>query len=332
MSVTPRLRSCARIGMYQRSVSGRGAGAPPRPRTASRAAGESRTVSTAPACSASSASRPSETSIRAISSTRQARSPRVSWRWMMGLIMLPSSRLERQAWCRSAIWLLCNTLGSETCEAAHASKHGLVGQVDSTRGLGVLRLPVYVPAPMKATDIRKGHVLMIDGQPCRVMDFTHRTPGNLRAFVQVRFRNLVSGNTFDQRLAATDFLQEARLDTKEMQVLYQDQGGVHVMDQQTYEQFTLDERAVGEDTPWLQPEMVVQVEWLDGRPIAIELPGVIELKVVETSPVMKTATKTASTKPAKLSNGVTVQVPEFISPGATVRVDPRSGEYLERAK
>ena len=128
---------------------------------------------------------------------------------------------------------------------------------------------------MKATDIRKGHVLMIDGQPCRVMDFTHRTPGNLRAFVQVRFRNLVSGNTFDQRLAATDFLNEARLDTKEMQVLYQDQGGVHVMDQQTYEQFTLDERAVGEDTPWLQPEMVVQVEWLEGRPIAIELPGVI---------------------------------------------------------
>src|SRR5213075_1599405 len=168
---------------------------------------------------------------------------------------------------------------------------------------------------MKATDIRKGHVLMIDGQPCRVMDFTHRTPGNLRAFVQVRFRSLVSGNTFDQRLAATDFLQEARLDTKEMQVLYQDQGGVHVMDQQTYEQFTLDERAVGEDTLWLQPEMVVQVEWLEGRPIAIELPSVIELKVVETSPVMKTATKTSSTKPAKLSNGVTVQVPEFISPG-----------------
>src|SRR6266516_4433464 len=165
---------------------------------------------------------------------------------------------------------------------------------------------------MKATDIRKGHVLMIDGQPCRVMDFTHRTPGNLRAFVQVRFRNLVSGNTFDQRLAATDFLNEARLDTKEMQVLYQDQGGVHVMDQENYEQYTLDARAVGEDTPWLPP--------------------VIELQVVETSPVMKTATKNASTKPAKLSNGVTVQVPDFISPGEKVRVDPRSGQYLERAK
>src|SRR5438067_6114796 len=116
---------------------------------------------------------------------------------------------------------------------------------------------------MKATDIRKGHVLMIDGQPCRVMDFTHRTPGNLRAFVQVRFRSLVSGNTFDQRLAATDFLQEARLDTKEMQVLYQDQGSVHVMDQQTYEQFKLDDRAVEEATHWLQREMLGRVDVLE---------------------------------------------------------------------
>src|SRR5574342_1173889 len=99
---------------------------------------------------------------------------------------------------------------------------------------------------MKATDIRRGHVLMINGQPCRVMEFTHRTPGNLRAFVQVRFRNLVTGNTFDQRLAATEFIDEARLDTKEMQVLYQDQGGVHVMDQQNYDQFTLSNEMVGE--------------------------------------------------------------------------------------
>lgn len=185
---------------------------------------------------------------------------------------------------------------------------------------------------MKATDIRKGHVVMIDGQPCRVMDFQHRTPGNLRAFVQVRFRNLVTGNTFDQRISATDFVDEARLDTKEMQVLYQDGSGVHVMDQQTYDQFTLHNEVVGEDAPWLQPEMVVQVEWLNGRPIAIELPSVIELQVVETAPVMRSATKTASSKPAKLSNGVTVQVPDFISEGEKVRVDPREGVYLERAK
>jgi elongation factor P len=185
---------------------------------------------------------------------------------------------------------------------------------------------------MKATDIRRGHVLMIDGQPCRVMEFTHRTPGNLRAFVQVRFRNLVTGNTFDTRLSATDFVEEARLDTKEFQVLYRDGAGVHVMDLQSYEQHTLDDETAGDAAPWLQPEMVIKVEWLNGRPIAIELPSVVDLQVVETAPVMRSATKTASSKPAKLSNGVTVQVPDFVSEGERVRVDPRSGTYLERAK
>jgi len=185
---------------------------------------------------------------------------------------------------------------------------------------------------MKATDIRRGHVILIDGQPCRVMEFTHRTPGNLRAFVQVRLRNLVTGNTFDTRLSATDFVEEARLDTKEFQVLYKDGAGVHVMDLQSYEQHTLSDETVTDAGAWLQPEMVIQVEWLDGRPIAIELPSVVELQVVETSPVMRTATKTSSTKPARLSNGVTVQVPDFIAEGEKVRVDPREGVYLERAK
>lgn len=185
---------------------------------------------------------------------------------------------------------------------------------------------------MKATDIRRGHVLLIDGQPCRVLEFQHRTPGNLRAFVQVRFRNLVSGNTFDQRVSATDFVDEARLDTKESQVLYNDATGTHIMDLQSFEQHTLDAELVGDVAPWLQPEMQILVEWLEARPIAIELPAVVELEVVETAPVMRSATKTASTKPATLSNGVTVQVPEFITQGERVRVSPRDGVYLERAK
>src|SRR5438034_915904 len=130
----------------------------------------------------------------------------------------------------------------------------------------------------------------------------------------------------------TDFVDEAPLETKEFQVLYRDQGGVHVMDTTTYEQHTLDAEAVGDHADWLQPEMHIQVEWLNGRPVGIELPSVVELTVVQTSPVMRSATKTASTKPAKLSNGVTIQVPEFISEGEKVRVDPREGAYLERAK
>ena len=185
---------------------------------------------------------------------------------------------------------------------------------------------------MKASDIRRGHVLIIDGNPCRVMDFQHRTPGNLRAFVQVRLRNLTNGNTFDTRLSATEFVEDARLDTKDLQVMYRDANGVHVMDSNTYEQYSLDDEVVGDQSPWLEPGLTFQAEWLNGRPIAILLPATAELEVVETSPVMKTATKTASTKPAKLSNGVTIQVPEFISEGERVRVNPREGVYLERAK
>ena len=185
---------------------------------------------------------------------------------------------------------------------------------------------------MKATDIRRGHVIFFQGQPCRVMEFTHRTPGNLRAFVQARMRNLNTGSTFEHRFSATEFVDEARLDTKQLQVMYRDANGVHAMDVETYEQYTLDLETAGEQAQWLESGVHFQADWLNGRPISIELPSTAELEVVETAPVMKTATKTASTKPAKLSNGVTIQVPEFISEGERVRVNPRDGVYLERAK
>jgi elongation factor P len=185
---------------------------------------------------------------------------------------------------------------------------------------------------MKASDIRRGHVIFFGGQPCRVMEFTHRTPGNLRAFVQARMRNLTNGTTFEHRFAATEFVEEARLDTKQLQVLYRDANGVHVMDAESYDQFTLDADVAGDQIHWLEPGMNFQADWLNGRAISIELPAVAELEVTQTAPVMKTATKTASTKPARLSNGLTIQVPEFISEGERVRVNPREGVYLERAK
>jgi elongation factor P len=163
-------------------------------------------------------------------------------------------------------------------------------------------------------------------------DEGERYPARPRDHAQVRLRNLNSGNTFDTRLSATEFVEDARLDTKELQVLYRDANGVHVMDASSYDQYTLDHETVGEQGEWLEPGLTFQVEWLGGRPIAIQLPAVAELEVVETAPIMKTATKTASTKPAKLSNGVTIQVPEFIGEGERVRVNPREGVYLERAK
>jgi elongation factor P len=185
---------------------------------------------------------------------------------------------------------------------------------------------------MKASEIRKGTVLIVDGAPCRVMDFQHRTPGNLRAFVQVRMRNLVSGNTFDTRFSATDYVDEARLDTKEFQVLYRDHTGTHVMDSATYDQLTIGDEVAGDAAQWLEPEMHLTAELLDGRVVGIQLPAAMEYTIVETAPVMRGATKTASTKPARLNNGVTVQVPEFLEEGTRVRVDPRTGDYLERAR
>jgi elongation factor P len=185
---------------------------------------------------------------------------------------------------------------------------------------------------MKANDIRKGKVIYYEGQPHLVMDFTHRTPGNLRAFVQVRLRNLSSGMSTDHRYSATETVEEARLDTKEMQVLYADSNGVHVMDARSYEQFTFDPEVVGDDAAWMIPEMKFDAVWLEGNPISFTLPKSMELEVIETSPVMKTATKTASSKPAKLSNGVTINVPEFVAQGERVRVNPAERAYIERVK
>jgi len=185
---------------------------------------------------------------------------------------------------------------------------------------------------MKANDIRKGTVIYYEGKPHLVMDFTHRTPGNLRAFVQVRLRNLNNGMSLDHRYSATETVEEARLDTKEMQVLYADGNGVHVMDADTYEQFTLDPELVGDDAAWMQAEMRFEAVWLEGKPISFRLPSSMELEIVETAPALKTATKSSSSKPAVLSNGVTINVPEFVEQGERVRVNPRERAYIERVK
>jgi elongation factor P len=104
------------------------------------------------------------------------------------------------------------------------------------------------------------------------------------------------------------------------------------MDASTYEQFTLDGEVTGDLLPWLQPETRFVAEWLGGKPISIQLPSIVELAITDTTPVVRGATKTASTKPATLENGVTIQVPEFVENGIRVRVNPNTGEYIKRAK
>ena len=183
-----------------------------------------------------------------------------------------------------------------------------------------------------ATQIRRGMVIVFEGDPVRVVEFRHHTPGNLRAMVQAKLKNLRTGSSFEHRFRAADSIEPASMETHDLEYMYDASGMYHFMNTENYDQLEMDEETLGDYAQWMQPGMKIQAEYYNGRPVGIRLPNSLTLEVVETSPVMKTATKTASTKPAKLENGVTVQVPEFIGPGDKVRVNPSTGEYQERAK
>ena len=185
---------------------------------------------------------------------------------------------------------------------------------------------------MPATQIRRGMVLVFEGDPCRVIEFRHHTPGNLRAMVQAKLKNLRTGSSFEHRFRAADSIEKASMETHELEFLYSSGDTYHFMNTENYDQLEMDEETLGDNAQWMQPGMTILAEYYDGKPIGIELPNYLVLQIVDTAPVMKTATKTASTKPAKLENGATVNVPEFIATGERVRVNPATGEYLDRAK
>ena len=183
-----------------------------------------------------------------------------------------------------------------------------------------------------ATQIRRGMVIVFEGQPCRVVEFRHHTPGNLRAMVQAKLKNIKNGASFEHRFRAADSIDPASMETHELEFLYKGGSDYHFMNTENYDQLEMDDEALGDNAQWLQPGMRIISEFFEGQPVAIQMPNSMVLEIVETAPVMKSATKTSSTKPAKLENGVTVNVPEFLSTGEKVRVNPNTGEYLERAK
>ena len=183
-----------------------------------------------------------------------------------------------------------------------------------------------------ATQIRRGMVIVFEGEPCRIVEFRHHTPGNLRAMVQAKLKNLRSGSSFEHRFRAADSIDPASMETHDLEFLYQGGDTYHFMNVENYDQLEMDEEMLGDNAQWMQPGMKIQAEYYDGRPVGIKLPNSLILEVVDTAPVMKTATKTASTKPAKLENGVTINVPEFVGTGDKVKVNPSTGEYQERAK
>src|SRR5262245_33293265 len=191
----------------------------------------------------------------------------------------------------------------------------------------------YETMAVPATQIRKGNVIIFNGDPCRIIEFEHRTPGNLRAFIQATLKNLRNGSTLEHRFRAAAQIEKAEMSTQELQYMYTDGHHYHFMNPKTFEMMELSAEALGDSAQWLTENMVILAEMFESNPVAIELPSSLTLEVVETEPAMAGATKTAMTKPAKLSNGVMVNVPPFVNQGEMVRVDPRDGgKYLERAK
>jgi elongation factor P len=183
---------------------------------------------------------------------------------------------------------------------------------------------------IQANSLRAGMCILHDGDVCRVMTVTHRTPGNLRAFVQVRMRNIRTGNSFEHRFSSTESVERAMLDTVPMEYLYSDGDHHHFMNQENYEQLALTDEVLGDGMLYLLPNTVIKVDLYEGNPVGIELPNVVVLEVVETEPGLKGATASSSYKPAKMETGLTVQVPPFIQTGTRIEIDTRENKYLRR--
>lgn len=183
---------------------------------------------------------------------------------------------------------------------------------------------------IQASSLRPGMCILHEGDLCRLMSVTHRTPGNLRAFVQVRMRNLRTGNSFEHRFSSTEGVERAMLDTVPMEYLYSDGEGHHFMSQETYEQVTLSDEVLGDSLLYMLPNTVLKVDFHEGTPVGLELPNTVVLEVVETEPGMKGATASSSYKPAKMETGLTVQIPPFIEAGTKIEIDTRENKYLRR--
>ncbi len=183
-----------------------------------------------------------------------------------------------------------------------------------------------------ATQIRRGMVILFEGKLCKVIEFRHHTPGNLRAMVQTKLRDLRTGSSFEHRFRSADTVERANLEQHEMEYLYSDGSHHHFMNTENYEQVELSEDDLGDAAQWLMPGLKIQAEFYEGAPIGIELPPSMELSVTQTEPSLKGATVSNFNKPATLENGVTIQVPPFVNEGDRIRVDPREGRYIERAK
>src|SRR5579875_3039343 len=182
-----------------------------------------------------------------------------------------------------------------------------------------------------ATQIRPGMIVKFNNELHTVFSMVHRTPGNLRGFVQAKMRNLRSGSMIEHRFSSEDKVERVTLEQHEMEFLYADGDSYYFMNTETFDQTFLTKDLLGDSTLYLIPNLKVDVEFYEGKAISVELPPSIEMTVVETEPGIKGATVSNVTKPAKMDTGLVVQVPPFINQGERIRVNTTEGAYLERA-
>jgi len=182
-----------------------------------------------------------------------------------------------------------------------------------------------------ATQLRPGMVIKHNNDLHSVFSVEHRTPGNLRAFIQAKLRNIRTGAMFEHRFRSGDAIEKITVDEEKMEYLYADGDTYCFMNTETYEQLHLGKDILGDSVDYLIPNLQITVEFFDGKPVGVELPQTVELTVVETEPGLKSATASSVTKPAKTETGLVVQVPPFINEGEKIRVDTSEGAYLSRA-
>jgi len=184
---------------------------------------------------------------------------------------------------------------------------------------------------MRASEIRKGTAVIIDGKLFVVTGADHNTPGNLRAKVQFKLRDVAKGTIQDKRVGATDDIQTTNLDSRKVEYLYSDNEGHVLMDLETFDQNTIPKEVFGNDILYLKPNTELQAMFHEGKVVSYELPKTVDLKITDTPPVIKGATATNQLKEATLETGLTTRVPGFIVTGETIRINTDTGEYLSRA-
>lgn len=180
------------------------------------------------------------------------------------------------------------------------------------------------------SDFRTGMTILMDGNLFIVTEFQHRNPGNWRAFVVAKLKNVRTGRVIEKTFRSHDKLEEVRTESKQMQFLYGDGDMMHFMDNETFDQVGIPTETIGEAAHYLKEGITPTILFHDSNPVSIEMPITVELQVTSTAPGVRGDTVTGGTKPAELETGFSVNVPLFINEGDTVKIDTRSGEYLER--